>query len=68
MLSGILIVVNLLLNMFGIRSGTVTLHSLLYHVLTGNGIPVNIEQEQKSEYRMLRASGFHTFPLFFYFA
>ena len=64
---GTLVLINLILNLFGIRWDLVAVHSVLSHILTGKAIPKHVNDEYKDIFRMHRSSWLHTWPLFWYF-
>lgn len=67
MAQGILLVVNMILNLFGLRKDLSTLHTVVRHVLTGEAVPISLKNDDlKTEFMILRKSMLHTFPLFWF--
>jgi hypothetical protein len=63
----VLLVVNFILNLFGLRKDVLTLHTVVRHFMTGEAVPISLKNEDlKTEFMILRKSMIHTFPLFWF--
>lgn len=66
-LYAISILLNIILNLFGLRLNLVTFHTLTLHFFVGCAVPKYVDPEFKSTFRVLRNGWLSTWPLFWYF-
>ena len=66
-IQGVLVLVNIILNLFGMKKDLFTFHSAVAHFMTGAAVPVSLKSDAlRDEYMLLRNSVMPSWPLFWF--